>query len=290
MSPRYQTLGPGESTSFGIAVRPPVYIVPSPLRPIPSELFPGNTVEADFDRLDILARHIVAGEPVPEIKPVFLGLRKFITEARIYRAQEQLQADVARDEVVRHIGESILQGNNPNKPDDTLRPVRWRDRHTAHRLFDIFHRRNIKQTRASHIAHSHHGAETGTADHGRLSLPERMNKRKSSKQYNKLMRGNPVLSVGEGRHKREKGTEQLDEAFAHIIGGSTRSAERHTRKRATLIAKSEGIDRALPARDARRARLQQRRAAARANAWRSVRATGRGLRRTGEYARDIFPF
>ncbi|HET7060354.1 MAG TPA: hypothetical protein VFH99_03515 [Candidatus Saccharimonadales bacterium] len=70
-------------------------------------MLPDADIDISYDPAEILA-----AEPIPQVRPIFLGLRKVLADRRIERSNDRLQDLARKHNVLRYAGRAILSGNS----------------------------------------------------------------------------------------------------------------------------------------------------------------------------------
>jgi hypothetical protein len=235
--------------------------------PLHPDMFPGSAhpetepdiaIDTHFDR-DAL----IASTPISEAVPVLLGLRAFIAERRIQRAQSQIERLAATQRVVGFVGRAIIKdstitprlaraydidsalvGKGYMHPDNPLRPTTLREQRAARKLDKITTKRRVNQG-----LHGHLGS----------SFPDIVDsERTSSLLYDQTDRDRSVeerLHLGKkARHYRilERKISRQDEKFAKVISSPSTRAQRHRERRDKLVVKQATYDNARSAREAKK--------------------------------------
>lgn len=131
--------------------------------PVPDRMLPdAKPIDATINRAEILDT-----EEIPELVPVFLGVRKWLAERRITKSQAEINKLADDHAVIRYVGESIIKGKgylrhevedpeNPNKKINNIdRPTTPSQLKATRKLERIAEKRRREQVEASHLAASY---------------------------------------------------------------------------------------------------------------------------------------
>jgi hypothetical protein len=269
---------------YGNALNSPVYRPKAPESsveggPLDEHLFSEvadakNKIDTAFSR-----PAPVGGVTISEAVPVMLGMQKWFTEKRIDKAESKIRTLAERQEVVRHVGESIIKGKGYLKPENPLRPVSHKDRSLAKRLEKLAHSRRQEQAHGTNIhkaypveveRYARHDPLTGHHQHSSFKRRHHVATEAPTIAEIKISQGQSVEAgdhvkarltfkqrmnrARNVRHYRhlEHQINQSDMEFAHIVSSPTVEAKKLAEKREDLIQKSHEISAAQVAKTERK--------------------------------------
>jgi hypothetical protein len=214
------------------------------------ESMPDRPIDTTFDR-DAL----IASAPISEAVPVLLGLRTFINERRIARAQRQVERLATTQRVVGLVGRSIIKDSTitptlarvygldrslVNKgymhEDNPLRPTSLQEHRLVKRLSKVTGKRRVNQNMSGHLA---------------ASYPDVVGSEQTlSPLFNQTGK---KLSIGERRHLGKNARHhrvlqrkmaRQDKRFAKTVSLPARKAQKHAERRDKLVIKQAAVERA----------------------------------------------
>lgn len=213
----------------------------------PEAMFP----EADpsspvSDRLfDI--NNLVNSEPVPEITPIFTGLRKQIAERRLGMHNKRVERRVKDAHVLRHVAELIVEEKSYRVAHDKFRPRTIRQLYDSQRLNKFNRRRKQRIRSASNIAAVYSDLPGGELEVTAASTPD-------FKGHSDIASVAEHYSNYKNRtlYERLGGEIELHEhLFNKVLSGAQNRADKTVVKRNKLAKKTEKLaqlhrDRAAP--------------------------------------------
>jgi hypothetical protein len=182
----------------------------------PPDLFPADEIDPTFDR-DAL----IASQPIPEVSPVFTGVRRYIAELRLNRAQNKIEQLAEDEQVLRFVGKSTLKWNGFRAIEEPNRPKTLKQNTAAQLLNATYTRARLRRARTNNIARNYNHV-----DQANSRLRERMTDRKMDRFEVRLHR------QASRRHK----------LFKHIIARPGRKANKLIKRRDKLALKAHALE------------------------------------------------
>lgn len=188
--------------------------------PVPEGMLPdAEPIDTTIDRIELLKE-----KEIPELVPVFLGVRKWIAERRIKKSQAEINKLAGDYLVIRYVGESIIKGKgylrheveDPENPKEKItnidRPITPSQLKAARKLERIAEKRRRNQVEASHLAASY-PVVGGVGWRGENVVPFPFQSQKEM--------ANVRRNLNTFDHLKHK-THKLDDKFSAIVHGPAR--------------------------------------------------------------------
>ncbi|MCA9330982.1 hypothetical protein KC957_02960, partial [Candidatus Saccharibacteria bacterium] len=154
---------------------------------------------------------------IPEIRPVFLGIRRYLTERKLRSLDKAIEESPDQtNSVVRNAAEKIIRGKSyvdsgkGSGPADSLRPTKRKDKSAIRKLEKLTDKRRKHQIEANYMVDAYPEIE----DHD-VQEPDRHNPevpRSWLEQRN-------VDGAGKVLHHTEHKHHRIDRKFANIVAG-----------------------------------------------------------------------